>query len=336
MRQVATRVSPRETGVSAREAEVLAAVGEHLTNAEIGARLFISIRTVESHVSSLLRKLQVNDRRALVVIAANLAPARAGGSPAPVTVGGVLPTPLTPFVGRSVERAELSATLRENRLVTALGPVQLARGDVRAAAASAMRRLEILAPLQITATTGFEFFDGYVMAVECAVAAGDLAAARGLAERLHDLPFYREEAHAATARLLPVTLLSGDWSEAIALADRFRVGWERAGRPRVGNLSRGAYAAATVYGLRGDEAARVAWLDIVRDLQTPGLRPSVVHFTEFFDAMLLLHRGHADQAERLMSTPPEEFDEWFSGLWRPWYAALWVRGRSPQRIRRSR
>ena len=29
------------SGISAREAEVLAALGEHLTNAEIGARLFI-------------------------------------------------------------------------------------------------------------------------------------------------------------------------------------------------------------------------------------------------------------------------------------------------------
>ncbi|HEU5036389.1 MAG TPA: helix-turn-helix transcriptional regulator, partial [Nocardioides sp.] len=44
--------------MSAREAEVLAAVAEHLTNAEIASRLFISVRTVESHVSSLLRKLQ--------------------------------------------------------------------------------------------------------------------------------------------------------------------------------------------------------------------------------------------------------------------------------------
>jgi DNA-binding CsgD family transcriptional regulator len=52
---VAGQWAPSEAGVSAREAEVLAALGEHLTNAEIGARLFISIRTVESHVSSLLR-----------------------------------------------------------------------------------------------------------------------------------------------------------------------------------------------------------------------------------------------------------------------------------------
>ncbi len=58
-----------DTAVSAREAEVLAAVADHLTNAEIAARLFISVRTVESHVSSLLRKLQVADRRELAAAA---------------------------------------------------------------------------------------------------------------------------------------------------------------------------------------------------------------------------------------------------------------------------
>ena len=59
--------------ISAREAEVLALLGEHLSNAEIGARLFISVRTVESHVSSLLRKLEMPDRRALSRRAAELA-----------------------------------------------------------------------------------------------------------------------------------------------------------------------------------------------------------------------------------------------------------------------
>jgi predicted ATPase/class 3 adenylate cyclase len=54
-----------ECGVTPRELEVLVALGEHLTNAEIAARFFVSERTVESHVSSLLRKLQMGNRRQL-------------------------------------------------------------------------------------------------------------------------------------------------------------------------------------------------------------------------------------------------------------------------------
>src|SRR6185369_13441740 len=105
-------------GVSAREADVLAALGEHLTNAEIAARLFISVRTVESHVSSLLRKLQVNDRRALAAAASTLGAAES----APPAVARPLPSPLTSFVGRTAERAALAAALGTHRLVTAVGP----------------------------------------------------------------------------------------------------------------------------------------------------------------------------------------------------------------------
>jgi DNA-binding NarL/FixJ family response regulator len=36
--------------ISAREAEVLAALGTHLANTKIANRLHISVRTVESHV----------------------------------------------------------------------------------------------------------------------------------------------------------------------------------------------------------------------------------------------------------------------------------------------
>jgi predicted ATPase/DNA-binding CsgD family transcriptional regulator len=56
-------------GITRREAEVLAALGERLTNAEIAEQLFISERTVESHVSSLLRKLQAPNRLALAALA---------------------------------------------------------------------------------------------------------------------------------------------------------------------------------------------------------------------------------------------------------------------------
>jgi hypothetical protein len=42
------------------------------------------------------------------------------------------------------------------------------------------------------------------------------------AERIHGLPFHREECHLATGRLIVVAALAGGWDETIALADRFR------------------------------------------------------------------------------------------------------------------
>lgn len=60
------------TSVSTRESEVLTALGEHLINAEIAQRLHISMRTVESHVSSLLRKPGSTDRLDLHGTAASL------------------------------------------------------------------------------------------------------------------------------------------------------------------------------------------------------------------------------------------------------------------------
>jgi predicted ATPase/DNA-binding CsgD family transcriptional regulator len=202
--------------------------------------------------------------------------------------------------------------------------IKLALGEVGAAAASALRRTELLAPMRVTAVSGLEFFDAIGMADHCAVAAGDLRAARRHAERLRDLPFYREEGHLATRRLLVVTALAGDWGETITLAERFGEGWERAGRPRAGNLRSGAYAVATVHGLRGDDDARAEWLDILDALRIPGPSAAKLHFGEAFDALLLLHRGLPQQAVQVLHTPPEQLTDWYDSVWRPWYAALWA------------
>jgi hypothetical protein len=215
--------------------------------------------------------------------------------------------------------------LAESAALDLLTSALLARGDIQAAAASAVRRTELLAPLRQRAIAcGIELFDAHQMAAETAIAAGDLTAARKLAEQVRDLPFYREEGHLATARLLVVTALAGDWDETAAFGERFREGWERAGRPRAGNLSRGPYAVAAVCGLRGDDAGRAEWLTMVKALITPGHTIGDHHYGEFFDALVLLHGGRPEEALTLLAAPPEDFRDSSSGPWRPWYAALWA------------
>jgi hypothetical protein len=169
-----------------------------------------------------------------------------------------------------------------------------------------------------------EYFDAFQMGAACAVAAGDLRAAHRLGEGLCELPFYREEDHLATSRLIVVALLSGSWDEAIELSELFERGWERAGRPIAGNLSPTPYAAATVHALRGNDAERERWMDVSATLSTPGRPRETIHFGEFFDALVLLHRGEAQAAVLLLDEDPEEFLNHYNGMWRTWYAAAWA------------
>ncbi|MCA2225684.1 ATP-binding protein [Nonomuraea aurantiaca] len=106
---------PRE--VSPREAEVLAGVAEHLTNAQIAHRLRVSVRTVESHVSSLLRKYGLSSRTALAAMTRH----QPSPSAKPGRIEGI-PVSHTSFIGRRQERQEALAALAHATPVCLVGP----------------------------------------------------------------------------------------------------------------------------------------------------------------------------------------------------------------------
>ncbi|MEV4580386.1 LuxR C-terminal-related transcriptional regulator [Nonomuraea jabiensis] len=121
--------------VSAREGEVLAALGAGLSNAQIARRMHISVRTVEGHVSSLLRKYAVADRQAL----AARAPAADEAITPPGTIAG-LPRPRTSFVGRRGDLDAVLATLAalaDGGLVTLTGPGGVGKTRLAGTAAEA-------------------------------------------------------------------------------------------------------------------------------------------------------------------------------------------------------
>ena len=165
--------------VSEREAEVLEAVGKHLSNAQIANRLHISVRTVESHVSWLLRKLGVPDRRAHAALApASRARPQAGTG----TVVGLLAA-RTSFVGRSYELAGVLAALADSRLVTLLGPGGV--GKTRLAS----RAAEVVAPRYSLGTVFVDLVsvrEGYVTEAVAALLGVTEGPGRSLDAALHE------------------------------------------------------------------------------------------------------------------------------------------------------
>jgi predicted ATPase/DNA-binding CsgD family transcriptional regulator len=257
----------------------------------------------------------------------------AGGDPitlARIAAAEAFTVPETEEASAQVIDAALEAarragdTMAESTALDRRTTMQLSLGQGRAALANALYRIELLTPQVLDPCVGFELSDAHVMAVESAIAAGDLAEARRLAERIRDSPLHREDVHVAVARLIVVSSLEGDWQRALAAGDRFREGWERAGSPRRPTLRRAARAMAMVYGMRGDTAARDEWMRIFTALVPTARQSHDQHSSAFFESLMLLHLGRAHEAVRCLEIPPHELRRWYQSIWRPWYAAAWA------------
>ncbi|MHC2999469.1 ATP-binding protein [Microbacterium sp. HJ5] len=92
-----------------RERAVLAGVERRLTNPEIASELFISVRTVESHIASLRRKLDADTRADLVSAARHRREAS-------------VQVPANPLRGRGRDLARIGAALAVGDQLTLVGP----------------------------------------------------------------------------------------------------------------------------------------------------------------------------------------------------------------------
>lgn len=71
-------ISPELASLSPREREILALIGDGLTNREIGKSLYLSEKTVKNHISRLLAKLGVQRRVQAAVLASHLEQSESG------------------------------------------------------------------------------------------------------------------------------------------------------------------------------------------------------------------------------------------------------------------
>ncbi|MFF7602450.1 response regulator [Streptomyces mirabilis] len=68
----APALAPELAALSPRERDILALIGDGLTNREIGKKLYLSEKTVKNHISRLLAKLGVQRRVQAAVLASQL------------------------------------------------------------------------------------------------------------------------------------------------------------------------------------------------------------------------------------------------------------------------
>jgi predicted ATPase/DNA-binding CsgD family transcriptional regulator len=222
---------------------------------------------------------------------------------------------------------ELAAPVDDPRLLSAaldlVTMAHLMRGDPRAAAVHAARRVELLEPISQEIDLAYEYEDALHMAPLTHIAAGDLAAGQRYA-LLRQRPVFREEGLLRTDWLLVSAAVTGDLDHAVDLADGFRLAWERTGRVPLGGFAFAPLAAALAHGLRGDHEARRDWLGVFEYMNQvvghlEGRRKGIA---PLFEAIVALHHRDHRHAHAVLSDHPGSRNHWLTGAWRQWYAAV--------------
>lgn len=118
-----------------RESATLDAVARRLTNGEIAAEFHVSVRTVESHIAALRRKLGVDTRAALIAAAHQRRTA---------TVN----VPTNSFVGRHDDLATVRTALESDRWVTIVGPAGAGKTRLALEVAASGARTPVVVELE--------------------------------------------------------------------------------------------------------------------------------------------------------------------------------------------
>lgn len=263
-----------------------------------------------------------------------LAPA---GSRAEATVAVAAATHLSeadpraePAARSAAARAEAAGRpIAASHALDQLCGAHLTRNEISDALRVLDERGRLLRDVPLDAASAYAFNDYLLMGCEVALAAGDLPRSVAYAEQLAALPCYRDYEHPALARRLEVDVLSGDLGGAVERGERFRASWERAGRHRASTLAVGTYSLALAHGLLDHQDERDEWRRATEHLlaaRNGTTTDASTGWAPTLDAILLLDRGDVAAAQERLTVHPDDplWRAWNTGLWLPWYAAVWA------------
>lgn len=182
-----------------------------------------------------------------------------------------------------------------------LGTVAAKAGDHQWAHRVSRERFALLPLLDRTdPVAALEIEDIFDMAATTALRAGDLTATLDVARRMVDDDLLGHRSRNTAGTLVSALLLAGEHAEALRHADELWAGWERAGRPAIGQVVSGAAFAMLGHGLLGDREAQLRWRSRIWEIaDSAGIDASGLASVVFTEARLAIHHGETAAAADL-------------------------------------